>query len=180
MQPLSQLLGACELAGQGPWLPSSPALCQPRVGQPHGCGSCWLPRIADASPERKQLKQNSTEWAGSSFHRKGCFHAHWEKGARLRWEAAHPGCPPCSPVLLGVVHYGPDLQFSINLWPPKLLQFHLLGKEGKAVNHSASAAHSISRKGRWACAPGARFTQRPEAGKPVTRPSGSWLVQDKG
>lgn len=40
------------------------------------------------------------------------------------------GChlSPCSPVLLGVVDYGPDFQFPINLRPPEFLQLHLLGK----------------------------------------------------
>lgn len=38
----------------------------------------------------------------------------------------HPS--PCSPVLLGVVDYGADFQFPINLRPPKFLQLHLLGK----------------------------------------------------
>lgn len=36
--------------------------------------------------------------------------------------------------MLGVVDYGPDLQFPIDLWPPIFLQFYLLERKGKPMS----------------------------------------------
>lgn len=62
------------------------------------------------------------------------------------------GChlSPCSPVLLGVVDYGPDFQFPINLRPPEFLQLHLLGK-AMTVSQRAGDLCFTRQGDKWAC-----------------------------
>lgn len=59
-----------------------------------------------------------------------------------------PDCSPGparSPVLLGVVHDGPDLQLPVDLRPPILLQLHLLERKGPAVSPSAPVGSHLPR-----------------------------------
>ena len=73
------------------------------------------------------MEQHKAEWAGSSLPRKSCVQRVPDCAG-----CCPPGAAARSPVLLGVVDYGPDLQLPVDLWPPKLLQLHLLGKTGEA------------------------------------------------
>lgn len=62
-----------------------------------------------------------------------------------------PQHAPRSPVLLGVVDYGPDFQFPVNLWSSKFLQFHLLGRRRGAVSRGWNRPSSPDHTGRADC-----------------------------
>lgn len=84
----------------------------------------------------------------------------------------------CSPVLLGVVDYGPDLQLPVDLRSPKFLQFHLLGKKGDGCEPWSQSMFPTWRETQVGTCPGQPFrTETPlKAGAMGAQPCGSRLL----
>lgn len=142
--------GAWELAGQGLRLPSSPAQCRPRAGRPLADVAWTLSLSRKAASE---AEEHRTECAGSSSHGTSRLQAAGERVPDYKGLPPSPGPPARSPILLGVIDYGPDLQLPIDLRPPIFLQFHLLERKGKAVSPSTRAGRpnfAPTRRGRVA------------------------------
>lgn len=102
-----------------------------------------------------------------------------DPGGRLAVLDATARGVPRSPVLLGVVDYGPDLQLPVDLRPPELLQLHLLGKTGRPLAlrpEKDLPSQPTGDKGQACRSPRGRFPQKPGAEPQRHEAGGSRLV----
>ena len=131
-------------------LAPSPMQCQPRAGQPL------------AVSLREGRKQPEAEFTGKAVSPPARV---WgAPGAGRLTRGALTRGPLCSPVLLGVVDYGPDLQLPIDLRSPEFLQFHLLGKKGEGHEPGSQSAFPTWRETQVGTCLGRPFPTETEGG----------------
>lgn len=135
--------------------------------------------LEHSSPSSGRVRKQLNGAAQSRVRRKGCLQT-WRARGALGRGPTRPA-QRRSPILLGVVDYGPDLQFPVDLGSPEFLQLHLLGKKGQDRQPSASSPPPAApprkevgqRPGSRVCP---RFLQEPRVSATRDKPSGSRLV----
>lgn len=130
----------------------------------HGQGGHW--------PSPSQRRKEQLEWSHLKLNpQEKLFPDSQGRGVPL-------GRGVRSPVLLGVVDYGPDLQLPVDLRSPKFLQFHLLGKKGDGREPWSQSMFPMWRETQVGTCPGQPFpTEMPlKAGAMGDQPCGSRLL----
>ena len=109
-----------------------------------------------------RMEQPEAEFTGKAVSRP--VRAWGAPGAGRLTRGAPARGPLRSPVLLGVVDYGPDLQLPVDLRSPEFLQFHLLGKKGEGREPGSQSAFPTWRETQVGTCPGRPFPTDTEGG----------------